>query len=259
MNITDLLGTLIASQVQKPGSRGGASGGGLGGLLGSKAGTALAGALAGMVFGSKRGRKAGGSLAKLGGLAVVGSLAWQAYQEWQAKQAAAAPSADASRPGSSAAPAGRRPSFLDGTGSPFGLGSLEEPPAGSPLAPGGADEEELSRVLIRAMIAAAKADGQVDGTEQAALAAELRKLPLSQEDGAFVLEELSAPLDVDRVARGARSPEVATAIYAASLLAITVDTAAERDYLAALASRLRLDPALVAALHAKVDEAAPVG
>ncbi|TDR87969.1 tellurite resistance TerB family protein [Enterovirga rhinocerotis] len=254
MNITDLLGTLIANQVGKAGTRGGAQGGTSGGVLGdltrvlgSRAGTAIAGTLAGMVFGSKKGRKAGGSLAKLGGLAVVGSLAWQAYQDWQAKQGQAAQPAGGSQP---------RPATANG---PFGAPATEEPPAGSPLAPTSSDaEEELSRVLIRAMIAAAKADGGIDATEQAALATELQKMQLTQEDGAFVLAELSAPLDVARVAEGARGPEIAAAIYAASLLAITVDTAAERDYLAALAARLKLDPALVASLHAKVDAEAPI-
>lgn len=73
------------------------------------------------------------------------------------------------------------------------------------------------------------------------------------------MAEVQAPLDIERVAVGAGNPQLATAVYAASLLAITVDTDAERTYLAALAQRLRLDPALVATLHTKVDEAAPVG
>lgn len=252
VNIKGLLGTLIAAKVgQAIGGRGRA-GGGLGNLpssLGGSAGTALAGALAGMIFGGRKGRSAGGGLGKLGGLAVIGSIAWKAYQDYQAQQA----KQGSARP----APAGRRPaSFLDTSGSPFGAAA--EPPQGSPLAPGSeAGEEELSRILVRAMIAAAKSDGHIDAAEEETIAGELRQTELSEEDRAFVIAELRGPLDIDAVARGATSPDLASAVYAASLLAITVDTEAERRYLAALAERLRLDAALVASLHAKVEEAAP--
>jgi uncharacterized membrane protein YebE (DUF533 family) len=42
---------------------------------------------------------------------------------------------------------------------------------------------------------------------------------------------------------------VAAQIYAASLLAIQVDTQEERDYLRVLAGKLGLEPAVVAQLH----------
>ena len=44
----------------------------------------------------------------------------------------------------------------------------------------------------------------------------------------------------------------AAEIYAASLLSIDVDNAAERGYLAMLAARLKLDEGLVAHLHGNV-------
>ena len=253
VNLKGILGTLIAAQVGKAITRGGAgAAGGAGGIagtlsrtLGGSAGTALAGALASMILGSKKGRAVGGSLGKLGGLAVIGSLAWNAYQDWQAKQAQAAP-----QPGGQAQPAPRPASF----------GDVAEPPRGSPLAPEGEEaEEELSRVFIRAMIAAAKADGHIDAAERQAIGGELQKLPLGDADRVFVEQEVAAPLDVERVARGAAgNTQLGTAIYAASLLAITVDTDAERAYLAELARKLALAPDLVRSLHAKVEEAAPV-
>jgi uncharacterized membrane protein YebE (DUF533 family) len=107
------------------------------------------------------------------------------------------------------------------------------------------------------MIAAAKADGHIDATEQTNIFAAMDKLPLDQEDKAFVMDELRAPLDVEAVARGARNLEEAAEIYAASLLAIDVDNPAERGYLQLLAARLRLDDALVQHLHATIEEAAP--
>lgn len=264
VNLKGMLGALIAAQVGKAMTGGGSRGGGgmLDGLtrtLGGGAGTAIAGTLGSLILGSKRGRSLGGGMGKLGGLAVVGSLAWQAYQAWQANQAQA--QAGAPRPaGGTPLQTARPASFLDKTASPFGQIGSELPPQGSPLAPETEEaEEELSRVFIRAMIAAAKADGHIDAAEEAAIGGELQKLPLGEADRAFVMAEVQAPLDIERVAVGAGNPQLATAVYAASLLAITVDTDAERTYLAALAQRLRLDPALVATLHTKVDEAAPVG
>ena len=78
------------------------------------------------------------------------------------------------------------------------------------------------------------------------------RLSLSPEDKAVVMDELQAKLDIDAVAEAASSPEEAAEIYAASLLAIDVDNAAERGYLAMLAVRLQLDDALVAHLQQNV-------
>jgi uncharacterized membrane protein YebE (DUF533 family) len=105
------------------------------------------------------------------------------------------------------------------------------------------------------MIAAAKADGHIDATEQANIFSAMDKLELDSEDKAFVVDELRAPVDVDSIARAARGPEEAAEIYAASLLAIDVDNAAERAYLALLAARLNLDDALVQHLHRTVEDA----
>ncbi len=47
-------------------------------------------------------------------------------------------------------------------------------------------------------------------------------------------------------------PQTAVEVYGASLLAIEVDTPAERDYLRRLAQALQLDPATVQRLHASL-------
>jgi uncharacterized membrane protein YebE (DUF533 family) len=234
----------------------GAGGGGSGGL---------AGGLASVLLGSKKHRKFGGSTAKLGGLALVGSLAYRAYQDWQAGQAGrgAAPGGFAGSGGF-----GGGGGFAGGAGfvpqagqSPFGQAArsaapFAEPPAGTPFNPAGeSDQQDLSRALLRAMIAAAKADGHIDATEQANIFGAMDKLDLDSDDKAFVVDEIRAPLDIDAVARGARNPEEAAEIYTASLLAIDVDNAAERGYLAMLAARLKLDDALVQHLHRTVEEA----
>ncbi len=80
---------------------------------------------------------------------------------------------------------------------------------------------------------------------------------LSSEEKAWVFDELSSPLDINAVVARADTPEHATEIYAASLVAITADTASERAYLDALASKLKLDPALVSEIHKAAGEKAP--
>ncbi len=204
--------------------------GGLGGSLpGGFGGGALAGGLAGILLGSKKGRKLGGSALQLGGMAVVGALAYKAYRDWQA---------------------GNGPS---GAGSTI---EVLEAPKETPFNPASEEEQQsLSRNLLTAMIAAAKADGHIDAQEQANIFAQMDKLELDADDKAFVLDQLRAPLDIDSVAGAARTPEEAAEIYVASLLAVDVDNAAERGYLAMLAARLGLDDALVEHLHATVEGA----
>jgi uncharacterized membrane protein YebE (DUF533 family) len=62
------------------------------------------------------------------------------------------------------------------------------------------------------------------------------------------------PVDMDAIISSASSPEVAAEIYIASLLAVDVDTAAEKSYLAMLAARLQLPPALITELTSQVNE-----
>ena len=62
-------------------------------------------------------------------------------------------------------------------------------------------------------------------------------------------DELQKPLDLEGLAAQVRSPQAAAEVYAASLLAIEVDTPAERDYLRRLAGSLGLDDRTVQRVH----------
>ena len=191
-----------------------------------------AGALVAVLLGTGTGRKVTGSALKIGGLAAVAGLAYKAYRNYQKGNQPGA----ASEPGAEQEPV------------------LLPPPSDTEFDPAQAPqgEAEFTLAIVRAMIAAAKADGHVDAQEQARIFAEMDKLPLSADDKAFVMDELRAKLDVDAVAGAAATPEEAAEIYAASLLSIDVDNAAERGYLAMLAARLKLDEGLVAHLHGNV-------
>jgi uncharacterized membrane protein YebE (DUF533 family) len=72
-------------------------------------------------------------------------------------------------------------------------------------------------------------------------------------DSFLAVAEMGRPVDLDTIANGADSREVAAEIYLTSLLAIDVDTAADKSYLAMLAARLNLPPGLVSELHRQVE------
>ena len=109
----------------------------------------------------------------------------------------------------------------------------------------GADDRAL--LLLRAMIAAANADGAIDADE--------RQRIMQGHDGAdapeaaLIAAELDKPLDVDGLSAEVTTPGAAADVYAASLMAIDVDTLKERDYLSRLATGLSLDAETVADLH----------
>ena len=191
---------------------------------------AALGGLAGLLLGSKTGRKLGKSAVTLGGLAALGSLAWRAYNDWKASS---------EQPQRSEAPVSSGALTRDAEGTAF----LPAPKA---------DRDNLSLTLLRAMIAAAKADGHLDGEEQRRIFAKIDEGNLDRDDKAFLMDELRAPLDIEAVVRGATSPEVAAEIYTVSRLAIDPDHKAEKAYLAMLASRLNLADELVARIDLEV-------
>ncbi|MBI5896981.1 MAG: DUF533 domain-containing protein [Desulfobacterales bacterium] len=107
-------------------------------------------------------------------------------------------------------------------------------------------------LMIRAMIAAANADGAIDADERGAILDRLKSVQLSQEEHQFIMHELLDPKPMHTIAAAATTPALARQVYLASILAITVDTDEEIDYLRNLAERLRLDRETLATLHRQV-------
>jgi uncharacterized membrane protein YebE (DUF533 family) len=216
-----------------------------GGAASSFAG-GMAGGMAGQLLTTKRGRKMGKSALKYGGLAAIGALA---YAAWQKSQAGAPPRT----PG----PSGAAPPPLPGAvASPEAL-ELPPPPPRSAFLP---DEtaparESLGRTLVRAMIASASADGSLDSDESKRVFEALDRLELSGEERTFVLQEIASPASIEELAAAAGTPEVAAEVYAAALLAVEVDSEAERRWLARLATALRLPPEVAADLHERLEAA----
>jgi uncharacterized membrane protein YebE (DUF533 family) len=189
------------------------------GDLGKYATGAAAGGALALLLGSKRGRSLGGKALKLGSIAAIGALAWKVYQDHQAKQQAQPPAAAAGAPRFEALPA---PAL-----------------------------EDHSRAMLKAMIAAAKADGHMDERERGLVEAELTRLDADPTTRQWVHSELQRPVEPADVAAAASTPEMGAEIYLASVLVADETSTMERAYLEELSKRLKLAPELKAELEAK--------
>lgn len=174
------------------------------------------GALAGALLGGRSGAIGGGALALLGSLA---------YAALNPKEAA---------------------------GNPTPEQIAEKAPVGMRAPQNAAEEAELeenANIIMLAMINAAKADGQVGPDETQRIMGKMREAGAEQEGIAFLMAEIQKPLDMQGMVARVKTPELAAEVYAASLLAIEVDTDAERQYLRNLAQALDLSPEPVGRLH----------
>lgn len=202
-------------------------------LLKGLAGGAAAGGLAGLLLSGKSPKKILKTAVKVGGTAALAGLAYKVYSGWQASQSGA-PADAAAAPMKDVTPVPESPKSLAAPG----------PMAG-----------DQSLAILRAMIAAAKADGHIDAAEQQKIFAKLDELHLDTEAKAWVMDELRKPLDIDAVVAAASSPQAAVEIYAASFLAMDPDDPAEQAYLAMLASRLKLEPSLKSTIETEAAKA----
>jgi uncharacterized membrane protein YebE (DUF533 family) len=194
---------------------------------GGAAGLAAGAGLLATMLGGKKIRKMAGGAVGYGGAAALGALAYRAWQNWQAQQGM--------QPGAQPAPSAPQPAperFLPGAA---------PAPDGSPF--------ELS--LVRAMVAAAKADGHVDAAEQRAIFEAVERAGLDAEAKAFVFDLLRRDIPFEEIAGGAATPEQAAELYLAARLAIDPDEATERAWLAALAHHLALPDGLVGQIEAE--------
>lgn len=180
---------------------------------------ALAGGALGLLLGNKKMRKMGGKLALYGGVAAVGVLAYKAYGEYRKQQD----------------------------------GSTAEPQTVDRLPP---PQAELhSQAILQALVAAAKADGHIDAREREVIEGEFTRIDNDPGLRQWLHAELEKPLDPAEVARAATTPEMASEMYLASLLAADEQSFMERAYLDELARQLKIDDALKARLEAQLRDA----
>ncbi|MBN7795268.1 tellurite resistance TerB family protein [Parahaliea mediterranea] len=215
MDIKGLLNQVLASGNELASTAAGKQAGGMSDMTKGAIGGAVGGSLLPLLMGNKKTRKMGAKAAKLGGTAALGALAYKVYNDWQAGQQSATVTS---------APAATIPP----------------------------DTPQHSMNVLRAMLAAAKADGHVDDAEQARIYKAVQAMGATREVSAFVETELARPLDPAEVARGITCPEEASEVYLASLLMVDEQGFMERAYLQELARELGLAPELVARLESQV-------
>lgn len=224
-----LLNDLLGSQIP-----------GAGGTVRDRAGQAgqlakdnplAAGALVAVLLGTKTGRDLGGTALKLGGIAAIGGLAYKAYQNYK-------------NGGDPAQTAQKAPELLP-------------PPEDTSFHPSQAPqgEAEFALTLVRAMIAAANADGHIDDAERKHIADKLSLSGLDADAEAFLLKEIENPLSIDELITAAQTDAQKLELYTASRLTIEPDTRTERGYLDLLAGRLQLPDALIDHVEATIASA----
>ncbi|EGU39881.1 hypothetical protein VII00023_14206 [Vibrio ichthyoenteri ATCC 700023] len=178
---------------------------------------AVGGGLVGLLMGSKKSRKMGAkvgkSALKVGGAAALGALAYKVYNDWQSKQSTPAT-------------------------------SNEQFDHNQPI---------HNQLIIKAMIAAAKADGHVDSDEMLQIESAIEQSGADQELRELIHQELNKPLDPAQIARLASSPQQAAEIYLASLLVVDEQNFMEKAYLQELAKQLQLAPEVTQQLEMQVN------
>jgi len=125
-----------------------------------------------------------------------------------------------------------------------GSGESPEVPIGLKEPEGEAEARQLERnsgLVLTAMLNAAKSDGKLDRKEIERILGHAKENEMGSEVEAFLMEEMRKPIDLEGLCAKARgNRELAAQIYAASLLAIEVDTPAEQAYMSQLANGLNL-------------------
>ena len=193
----------------------------LGSLLTGMGGGALAAGTIGVLMGNKKARKIGGSALKYGGLAALGVVAYKAFNTWQQNNASAAQ-----------LPQPR---------------TVDRVPA--------LEAEFHGKAVLRAIIAAAKADGHVDDRERQLIDQSIAQLTDDRELQFWVDQELRKPMDPAEVATSATTPEIAAEMYLASLLMVDEENFMERAYLDELARQMKLDPSFKMELERQARQA----
>jgi uncharacterized membrane protein YebE (DUF533 family) len=199
--------------------------------------------IAGLLVSSRRARGIAGG-AKLGSLALLGGLAYKAYQNYRdGKPLVDVTPAAASPP----APTGAAPSPTPGAGASEGdvaqgLAALGVPES-SAFHPVSQTEDD-ALLYLRAMVAAAAADGQIDAAERARIAQAMRQAGIDEQATHWLESELAEPADVEELAAGVNTPEKAAQVYTAARLAIDPDSIQERAFLTNLAQALDVDQRL---------------
>ncbi|MEJ2309914.1 MAG: tellurite resistance TerB family protein [Gammaproteobacteria bacterium] len=199
-----------------------------GNIPGGLVGGAAAGGLMALLMSSKSSRKFVRKAAGYGGAAVLGGLAYNAYRSWK-ENTQADPT--------SAAQQDSRVS-----------GSVEGAPQET-IPPPGTQQPIGELTLLKAMIAAAKADGHMDRVEQQRIFNAVEQMSLPSETRGAVFDLLNREISLEELGAEAANMEQKSEIYLASCLVIDIDNPDERRHLDTLAQVFSLPDGLTQQLE----------
>ena len=171
------------------------------------------GAALGGILSMILGRSGGASLAKLGSLAVLGNLAYQAYQNYQKSQQ------------------NSQPNISENAFDVLNSSS----------------HVDAGELILRTMIAAAAADGEITEDEKQTIANEAGNNP---ELAQWIAQEIQNPISINEITRlVGNDTALASNVYLAARLVSKDLSRKEIIFLADLAKALGLDDALVEQLE----------
>jgi hypothetical protein len=153
-------------------------------------------------------------------------------------------SASSPSSGSASAPSGSASATPSGSSAASGAddisGYLSDlgVPQGSKFS---AQSDDDAMLFLRAMVAAASADGQIDATERARISKGFAQAGIDANATSWLEREMASPATVEELSAGITDPEKAAQVYTAARLGIDPDTIQEREFLRQLAESLDLD------------------
>lgn len=211
-------------------------------LLGQLLGDALGGG-----FGHRKQKRGGGlsfgTKAQLG-MGALG-IAMAAYEHYTSQRPQGTPQPLPSAP--PPAPMATAP-----IAPAMGLPAAPPPPPPSAFDPARLPLEQADAVvLVRAMIAAAAADGVIDGGERQRILQRASTAGVDAETFAFLEAELAIPKSADAIGAMTR-PGLTREAYAAAALAIDLDSDSERRFLQTLGNALGLNDDDRIAIHQQI-------
>ena len=206
--------------------------------------------LGGLLMGGSRRRSGLGSLISSGAALGLAGVAMEAVEHFMDKSKTSASGPPSSGPPPIQTTAPSQPPPAPGVSTPTPppppgatVAAPTPPPPSTSIDPESIDATEAGQeavLLIRAMIAAANADGVIDKDERNRILKKLETADLSDQEHSFIVKELLSPAGLEDIVTQVKSPEMAKMVYTVSLLAIEVDTDAERTYMNTLAQRIGL-------------------
>jgi uncharacterized membrane protein YebE (DUF533 family) len=192
------------------------------------AGGAATGGIIALLIGSKTGRKLASKVVTYGGAALLGGMAYKAIKNWQQTNSAS-----------------QDVDFTAKSQTQFSQDMTDSAETPQPV---------FELTLIKAMIAAAKADGHIDAEEQRRIFEAIQKMELSAEMKGLVFDLLQQDISVADIVNGVTDITHKSEVYLASYLVIDPDQMSERMHLDNLAEALDLPISLTKQLEAEAKQ-----